>query len=82
MQLISRVEKAKRPLNSCSLVCLSPDKELYGMQTEPMRIKKGLACISAASRVFNGSNDEKELMASDEKAGRFLEAIRLAGGVK
>lgn len=82
MQLLSRVEKAKRPLNSCSLVCLSPDKELYGMQIEPMRIKKGLACIRAVSRVFNGSNDEKELMASDEKACRFLEAIRSAGGVK
>ncbi|MEK6869286.1 MAG: chorismate-binding protein, partial [Nanoarchaeota archaeon] len=82
MQLISKVEKAKRLLNSCSLVCLSPDKELYGMQIEPMRIKKGLAYIRAASRVFNGSNDEKELMASDERASRFLEAIRLAGGVK
>ena len=82
MQLISKIEKAKRPLNSCSLIYLSPDKELYGMGIEPMRIKKGLACIRAASRVFNGSDDEKELMASDERASRFLEAIKSAGGVK
>ncbi|MEK6948948.1 MAG: chorismate-binding protein, partial [Nanoarchaeota archaeon] len=82
MQLISKVEKAKSMLNSCSLVCLSPDKELYGMQIGPMRIKKSLAYIRAASRVFNGSDDEKELAASDERASRFLDAIRLAGGVK
>ena len=82
MQLLNKIEKAKRPLNSCSLVCLSPDKELYGMGIEPMRIKKGIACIRAASRVFNGSNDEKDLMASDERASRFLEAIKSAGGVK
>jgi len=64
------------------VVCLSPDKELYGMQIEPMRIKKSFAHIRAYSRVFNGSNDEKELMASDEKSSRFLEAIKSAGGVK
>ncbi len=82
MQLISQAENVKRPLNSCFLICLSPDKELYGMQIDPIRIKKGLAYIRAASRVFYGSNDEKELVASDENAGRFLEAIKSAGGVK
>ncbi len=82
IQLISKAEKTKMPLNSCSLVCLSPDKELYGMQVEPMRIKKGLAYTRAFSRVFYGGNDEKELMASDENASRFLEAIKSAGGVK
>jgi len=82
MRLLSKIEKAKSPLNSCSLVYLSPDKEIYGMGIEPMRIKKGLAYIRAASRVFNGSNDEKELVASNEKASRFLEAIKASGGVK
>ena len=82
MRLTSKVGKAKRPLNSCSLVRLSPDKELYGMQIEPMRIKKSIAYIRAASRVFYGSNDEKELAASDERASRFLDALKSAGGVK
>ncbi len=82
MQLISRVEKVKMPLNSCSLVYLSPDKEIYGMQIDPMRIKKGLAYIRAFSRVFYGSNDDKELIASDENAGKFLDSIKSAGGVK
>ena len=82
MQLLSKVEKAKRTLNSCSLVCLSPDKDIYSMQMEPTRIKKSIAYIRASSRVFNGSNDEKELMASDEKSSRFLEAIKSAGGAK
>ena len=81
MQLISGVENAKRSLNSCSLVYFS-DKELYGIGIWPMRIKKSRAYIRAASRVFYGSNDEKELAASDERASRFLEAIKSAGGAK
>ena len=82
MQLLSKVEKAKRTLNSCSLVCLSPDKDIYSMQIEPVRIKKSIAYIRASSRVFNGSNDENEMRASDEKASGFLEALKSAGGAK
>ena len=82
MQLLNEAEKAKSPFNSCSLVFLSPDKGLYAMRTHPVRVKKGLAYLAAASRVFNGSNDEKELAASEKILGRFLDALKSAGGAK
>jgi len=81
MQLLGKME-SKRCFYSGSMVCITPNHELDSITIEPIRLKKDKAYIRTNSMVFHNSIDENELEACDDKAQKFLNVIKSAGGLK
>ncbi len=82
MQLLGKLEKGKRSFTSSSVIYISPDKDLWSISTEPIRIKKNLAYLRTSSRVLHNSNDEEEFKSVNNKEEKILDAIKSAGGLR
>jgi|TARA_Y100000310_G_scaffold292645_1_gene321582 anthranilate synthase component 1 len=81
VQLLGKTEKGKRGFCSGSFLCVTPNKDLQSIATEPIRIKKDKAYLRTSCRIFHNSNDNDEFKASNKKAIKLLDALR-SGGIK
>lgn len=79
--VLNKLEKEKKGFTSCSLLCITPDKNLQSISTKPIRIKKDKAYFKTSYRVFHNSNDGNEFKAGNSQAVKLLNALRL-GGIK
>jgi len=69
------LEKTKRSLTNSSIVYISPSMDLLSMTTSPIRIKKDKAFFNESTRVFQNSDEKKEIDAAEKRTECILNAV-------
>ena len=82
IEVLRKKEKGKRGFCSCSLLYVTPDKNLQSFTTEPIRIKKDKAYFITSCRVLHNNNLNDEFKSSDEKTTKILDTLKSAGDIK
>ena len=83
IKLLRQYEKTKRNFYSGSSCYLTPSGDFIStIITKAMKLKNNKAHFRAEARVFQDSSSESKFQETDNKAKKYIDVIKLAGGLK